>query len=530
MLSRWMAFWQRINAPLLSIAAVVLIGLVYFLGVESERSGFVREVIDPGFRKLSDPVLNAFRAKPPAIAQLKIQLDIVAFDSLMVLSMEAFREGHLDGTGNSVFAGTLLKGDLSVPIVVGLLEGDEREGSRMWPIHVRALPGDTILGMQTFDVLPVLDETPLWSIVLNAVLKEFGHPTLGDVLSEVDLNDQEMGLCVLQGRTDATMLGQWSNGNGPVLRFDDSMVRASKVDMAQRIFSSTPPPQGDWASAPLLMRAGEEILPTRRARHAIDRLEAFRGGILSAAEVFDVETVARLLAVCDLLGTQSAMDWWDLQFLVDSTSGKLVPVAPHLRTNAPITSLQGAMVVGNELLAIQGRELAIHFLSDTTIQRHYLAYLDTFSTAGYWQNLMARTEDQWEPARKVVHAEYPRLDLDTMILVHDRTVIYQTLHPSDMVLAYMRDSQFGGSSVAIANVHSLPVEIIALVYSNLDTVYLDAPIRLAAHLKDRPLTYGTVPIMDYRRAEKPSAILARLSPGLTVRKVPIRMWTTLGAN
>lgn len=529
MFSRWTGFWQRINGPLLSIAAVVLIGLVYYLGVESERTGFVQEVLDPGFRKLSDPVLNAFRAKPPAIAKFQIQLDPVAFDSLMALSVEAFRQGHVEGPGSSVFAGTLLFGERSVPVVVGLLEGEEREGDRMWPLHVRALPGDSLLGMQTFDVVPVLDETPLWSMVLNAILKEHGHPTLGEALAEVDLNDREMGLCVLQGRTDATMLAGWMNGNGPVLRFDDTMVRASKVAMAQRIFPSTPPSQGDWASAPLLMRAGEETLPTRRARHAIDRLEAFRSGKLRAAEVFDIEKVARLLAVCDLLGTQSALDWWDLQFLVDSITGSLVPVAPHLRSHAPISAIQGALLVGNELMDTPGRELAAHFLMDTTIQRHYLAYLDTLSEPGNWRALLAMTSARWEPARKVVHAEFPRLDLDTTILVHDRAVIHQTLWPSDLVLAYMRDSQFGSSSVAIANVHGLPVEIIGLVYSNLDTVLLASPVRLAAHLKDRPLTYGMVPIDD-RRTEKPSAILARLSVGLAVRTVPIRMWTTLGAN
>ena len=37
--------------------ALVLIGLVYFLGVRTERTGFVREVLDPGLKRITNPVL-----------------------------------------------------------------------------------------------------------------------------------------------------------------------------------------------------------------------------------------------------------------------------------------------------------------------------------------------------------------------------------------------------------------------------------------------------------------------------------------
>ena len=73
MVKDWKHRASRIGVPLLQIAAIVLIGLVYFLGIRSERTGFVRDVIDPGFRKLSDPVLNVFRGKPPPVADITVQ-------------------------------------------------------------------------------------------------------------------------------------------------------------------------------------------------------------------------------------------------------------------------------------------------------------------------------------------------------------------------------------------------------------------------------------------------------------------------
>ena len=91
MFRSWLDRSRKMILPLLNLAALVLIGLIYALGVRSERTGFVRDVIDPGFRKLSDPVLNAFRGKPPPVAQLSLELDGAAWDSLNVLAELAFQ-------------------------------------------------------------------------------------------------------------------------------------------------------------------------------------------------------------------------------------------------------------------------------------------------------------------------------------------------------------------------------------------------------------------------------------------------------
>ena len=240
--------WARLKAkaskllPWLSqLVAIVLIGLVFFLGVRSERTGFVREVIDPGFRKLRDPVLNAFRAKPPEVNVLRIQLDPANFDSLIALSDKALNTRSVPVDGNAVLMATIHIGEREVPVVLGLREGTAIPGAyTTWPLYVRTLPGDTVLGMQTFDMLPIVNEAPLWSILLHAVLRSAGHASLQSAVAEVELNERSLGLYVLQGRPDHTMLARWSRGNGQVLRFDDALLMDARAMMEERKFPRSP--------------------------------------------------------------------------------------------------------------------------------------------------------------------------------------------------------------------------------------------------------------------------------------------------
>jgi len=531
MFERWPEHSRRIATPLVKVAAIVLIGLVYFLGISSERTGFVRDVIDPGFRKLSDPVLNAFRDKPPPVASIALELDSASYDSLLVLQKLALQQGRVQHDGNTLFAATVRSGDRSVPMVVGLREGLVLPvRSKHWPLHIRTLPGDTVLGMQTFDLVPVLDDTPLWSFLLHAVLREQGNVTFGQALAEVQMNGKGIGLYMLQGRPDDTAIARWAHGSGPVLRFDDDMLRDAREAMSARAFPSTPPPQGDWMAAPLLLHSSGGARNSRRAQKAVRRMEAFRSGDLSASFVFDVPHTARLLAMCDLLGTQEAMDWWNVRFLVDSITEQFIPIPLHITRHAPIANIQAEGSSEASAIRTSGGELAARLLADTTLYAQYIAYLDTFSESGWWEATKERTKLVWEPARKAVNAEYPRIDLDMTIITHDRTVILQSLEPTNLVLAYMRDAEKQPDGIALANVHSLPVEVVAVVMNDGDTIPLPAGLQLIPRKKDRPLHYIVLPLAVLHERGTPKAVLVRLAPSLPIRSVPIRSWSTFGAN
>lgn len=519
--------WERTRSALLGAAALVLIGLVFYLGTRSERSGFVSEVLDPGFRRLSDPVLNAFRGRPPTVARLKLTMTPEALDTLDARSERAFRDRYLTTSGNNSIPAQLTNGTQEIPVVASLRDGALLTARpRQWPLHIRALPGDTVQDMQTFDVVPITDEAPLWSMVLQAVLADQGQAAVGSGIAEVEINGRDLGLCALFGRTDATMLEHWSRGSGPVLRFDDGLLMNANSAMAERSFPSVAPPQGDWLAAPLLLQGGEVERHTGRARKAIQRMEGFRAGTLKASVVFDAHDLARTMALCDLLGMADALDWWNLRFLVDSVSEDLVPIPLHTTSRAPIDAVLAEHLGGKSNIH-PGREVVDRALSDPFVHGLYIAYLDTFTMEGWWEVARERTRPRWEHARQVINAEFPRLDLDPAVVEHDRRVIRQALYPKDLALAYVSDTLASTDGVVIANVHALPIEVISVILSTGDTTQLAKPLRLDPRPRDKPLRYAFLPL---NVPGSPREVLVRIGPTMRPKAVRIRTWSSFGAN
>jgi hypothetical protein len=518
---------ERVRTLLLGGSVLVMIGLIFYLGARSERSGFIREVVDPGFRKLSDPVLNAFRGRPPAVTRMVLALEPAALDSLEARSERAFRDRHLDPANNQPLPAQMEINGHVRTVQVMLHDGPLLTGiPRQWPIQVLAAAGDTILGLRTFDLIPLVDEAPLWSILHQAIRSDQGLAAMGAGIAEVSVNGRASALHVLFGQPDNTAFAAWSHGSGPVLRFDDGLYRTATMAMDERGFPSLSPPQGDWLSAPLLVQGADDALRANRARQAIGRMEGFRSGKLMASQVFAPYELAKSMALCDLLGVAAALDWWNLRFLVDSTTEQLIPLPQHITTHAPISATLAEEALAR-VSAPPGREFVDRALSDPLIHDLYLTYLDSFSTPGWLEVVRARTEPQWARTRAVINAEKPRVDLDFAIVEHDRQVIRQALHPKNLALAYVTDTLVATDGVVIANVHALPLLVTGVVLSTGDTTRFQTPLRLAPRLRDQPLRYTYLPMSV---PGSPREVIVKLNSTVAPRSVRIRTWSSFGAN
>ena len=516
----------RVRSALLGGATLVLIGLVFYLGTRTERSGFMREVIDPGFRSLSTPVLKAFRGKPPPVTHLELEMDPASWDSLETWSERAFNQQRI----GLVPAPAPLQAMLSInerSLPVHISTHDDlfpTDRPRFWPFEVSLDGTDTLLAMQRFEIQPFTDDGLLWAILFQAVMADQDLVASQVSILEISVNGRDLGLAGSFGTVDATLKAQLPGATGHVLRFDDALLLNTRRSMAERKLASKPPPQGDWLASPLLIQGGtDRYIAT--ARSAVQRLEAFRAGSLTASSLFDPDALARLLALSDLIGAHDALDWWNLRFVVDSTRQELsVLPRPALR-HAAIPAILAEQTY--ERVNDPGRAFVDRVLVDPLVNDLYLAYLDTFSTEGWWEVVRERTRSAWEPARKVINADLPEIDLDLQVVLHDRTVIHQTLVPRDIALAYVNDTLVSTDGVVIANVHGLPFNVVGVVLTTGDTTLLRAPVRLEPRARDRPLRYTYLPLSV---PGSPRDILVKVCSRCATRSVRIRTWSSLGSN
>ena len=532
--TRWKAVARRALGLLTPAVALLLIAMMYFLGVYSERTGFVDQVLDPGLKRITHPVLNAFGGKPPVVHQLQLVLKDDTLDSLRAVRDQALLEGWLSVADNPRFACTVQADGRQITGLVNLKEGTaERLRDRHWPFHLRLHAGDTVQGMQGCDLLPVRDASVLHAWVFGQALHREGLPAFLYRFTDLRINGRDHGLYVMEGRLDSTALLRWGRGRGPVMRFDDGLLENTRKASAQRAFASDAGPQADWLSAPVLALRMQQVLAdpagALRYRQAVQALEDLRAGRLPARAVLDVDPLARLLALSDLLGAQESTAWWNLRFLADSTSGKLLAIPQRGIAGTPINALQ--VLQTREPLRFPARSSGFHerLFGDSLLYVRYIAYLDTFSTAGWLEDLLLGTAHELGRQERIVSGELPQAQLDRRIYEHCRTVIRQTLRPHDLALAYTQDAQGTRRRIAVANVHALPLVVRGSV-TGTDTVALSRPVVLWPRERDKPLSYTYLTVEMPPGQQGTMDLLVEVLGLPERRRVAVRAWSTFSAN
>jgi hypothetical protein len=494
---RWNALFETARRYVIPLVALLLIGLVYFLGIRSERTGFVTEVLDPGFKRITHPVLNAFRGKPPVVTQLAIALESRDADSLAQVQDRILVNGWLDAHENVQLPISLVIGDRNLSGLIALHEGPvDRSLGKRWSFQVLLPPSDTLLGMRSFDLMPVRDAAPVHGRWLHAALHDLDLPVLENALVELSVG-KDLGLYVMEGRADSLWISQQGAGNAAVLRFDDALHIHARVGVEDLPFPIDAPSRSEWMSAPILAtqlsNGGGAASAVRRTKRAVEDLEGFRAGRLLASSVFDAGSVAKLLAVCDVLGAQATTNWWNLRFMPDSVSGKVILFPQRLMAGTPITSIIPLRGAAPWNPASPPTDLIGKLLADPVIYTLYINWLNTLSGPEWLDQLWERhsTElDQWD---RIVRGEYPSAELDRRVLEHCSMVAHRTLHPREPVLAYTQFDQGGSPWIAVSNVHDLPISITATIIDQ-DTLHYARPVVIRPREQGKPLTYTRLPL------------------------------------
>jgi hypothetical protein len=516
------------------MVALLLIAMMYFLGVYSERTGFVEQVLDPGIKRITHPVLNAFRGKPPVVPQLRIVVSEEDLDSLRAVREHALLEGWLGQEGNPRFACVVEADGVRMTGRLNLKEGpSDRLRDRHWPYHVRLDDGRTVQDMQGFDLQPVRDGRSLHAWMFSQALVHLGLPSFLHAFTDVRLNGRDQGLYVMEGRLDTTALRRWGRGSGPVMRFDDGLLESTRKAGSQRHFQSDPGPQGDWMAAPILALRMQQVMddPTsaQRFRQAMQTMELFRAGRLPATAVMDGERLAQLLALGDVLGAQGTTSWWNLRFLADSLSGRLLALPQRYIAGEPISTLQVLRSPEPIRFPALGSDFHQRVFGDSLLYMDYMAYLDTFSAPGWVEDLLLGMAPALSAQERIVGGEIPTAGLDRTILEHCRTVVRQNLQPRDLMLAYTQTQQGPRRRIAMANVHALPVVVHGHVIKG-DTIPWAKPLILWPRERDRPLTYTHTTIDLAASPDGTPELLAGILGLPATRSIPVRTWSTISAN
>ncbi len=482
----------RIFQPVLILA---LIGLVYHLGIHSERTGFVRQVLDPGLKRIVLPVLNAFRGRPPEAGRLALIIDPTSMDSLTAIRDRAMTAGVLDEGKDTWFpASVVWKGD-TMPAELRLKGGlIDHLRTNKWSYRIRLTAGGAVEGMGTFSIQHPNTRNFCHEWIFHRTLADQGLPHLAYGFIDVEINGRDLGIHAIEQHFDSLFLARLGLP-GPVIKFDDEPRIATLREMNQRPFDSEPPMQGGWQSAPIEAFGEKHLSPAAAARfhEAADALDRFRQGRATTTEVFDASALARLFALSDLLGAQHSNDWRNLRFVPDSTGERLLPIGFDANAGEPIQAIRALREAGPLRFDPNATGFYDRLFSDTLFYRAYISALEACSAPGWLEGLLSRLRPELDSVQAVVLGEFPSAAADTTIYLHDRTVIRQTLHPADVAIAYLRRDAHGLPVLSVANAQALPLRITALMVDGERMAYPGSPV-IVPRARDASIQYVEPPL------------------------------------
>lgn len=535
LLRRMRHLQERLRTWVPQVLALLLILLAFGLGIHSERSGFVRDVLDPGLKRITLPVLNAFRGTPPPVHTLRISMEQEVIDSLSAIRDRALEAGVLNEGKDVYFPAMLHWQQDSLPATLRLKGGLlDHLRTHKWSFRVRLQPGDTILGMETFSLQHPNTRNFTHEWLFHRALAHVGVPHLKYDLIDVHINGKDLGLHAIEQHFDSTLLARLGRGSGPILKYDDEVRIGALREMAERMFDSEPPIQAGWIAAPVDVFHGKwaRATPARAARfqQGVLALEGFRNGTRSTSEVFDHVAMAKLFALSDLLGAQHSNDWRNLRFLVDSLSGKLVPIGFDGNAGEPIPAIRALREQGPIRFGPSPTENFYERLfSDLVFFEAYIAYADTFSAMGWLEQMLASQQEELGRAVEVVRGEFPNFRHSLEVYLHDRVVMRQTIRPGYMGAAYLHERGQGRYTIAVTNAHALPIRIHGYL-AGTDTIVVEKEIILPPRDPGSPLTYRRISIVGIPQDTPITGVLASV-PGIGApQRIKMKEWTTLEAQ
>ncbi|MEZ4703313.1 MAG: CotH kinase family protein [Rhodothermales bacterium] len=459
----------------LSIGGVValmvcLSALTFWIGaLLTQRQAFDPEATASSLMQapvtLANRVESALLARPEQIA---IDIKHTDFQWIAYKRETALRMGQLIASDDDYVPARLtsngktydvtlrLKGDL-----VDHLAGDK------WSFRVHVKGDQTVFGMNTFSIQDPGTRNYLAEWVYHRALEREDVLSLRYDFIGVTINGKYMGIYALEEHFDKRLIEHRNRREGPILRFseqplwDDVFDLTEFKDMASATSSTFEATYIDAFKSQSIQR---DPVQYNQYLHALSLLTDFRSGAMPAHAVFDVERMARFMALSELLGSKHGAVWRNIRFYYNPITARIEPIGYDALSGTQIGAIWAS---GNGFDASDYPDaLQRILLQDTTFFAAYVGELERVADPAYFAGLQEDLRDEWVRKERIVHLDNPEYAFPYASVDHNRRLIDFGLHPVDALRAHLLGHDSGSVQLELAATHFLPVYVDALALND----------------------------------------------------------------
>ena len=338
----------------------------------------------------------------------------------------------------------------------------EHQGVKKWSFKVQLKGDNRFMGMQSFSLMDPRRRNYMMEWLYRMALKEGGVISKDYGFINVSINGKDMGLYAFDEEFDKTMIERNQRRDGPILSFQDDSFWLEKAAFA----TLSPNEWGDYyLSAPIEIKDLKDNIITKHSQDAIDLISAFRRGDLPVSKVFDIDKLAKSMALGDLFKNSHGFLPFNSVFYYNPIIHRLEPIPDD---NFSELTLARDGVFRYDDFRMTGIYLD-QITSDFDFAEAYLSELKRVASKSFLDNLLLKYSKEIEENTKAFRADWISSnisDLPYNKLYRNIDVLSEVLNPHTAVIANFEKSDFDGISLKIASSTALPIELISITYNN----------------------------------------------------------------
>ncbi len=412
---------------------------------------------------------KSFAMDPP---MLTITVDKKGMEELQGVVDRALDKGVIEEEGNNYVKADLAVNDEGAFKVKLRIKGkmtDHVEGKK-WSFRVVVKKDGAFLGMKRFSLQHPGTRNYLCDWFYHRLMKGEGIIALRYGFCKVTLNDDDLGVYAYEEHFGPELLENNARMKGPIVRFDPSLFWQHRMNGLDGVHVDDA--FGAYQAAALDAFNSDYIAKNPQQKkyfeEAIALMDAFRRGDLKASEVFDVDRIARQLAIIDLVGGQHSMDWSDVKFWFDPMTKRFQPISYESFSANPTKELAGAYRFTGPFA--ESDDLHTAFFKDPEIFAAYVHHLERISRKSYLDSAFTALKGPLDTASATMYGEFPYKELDRTIYYTNQIAIKRMLDVPKGFHAYTQApssrsvGNFSGDTLtlSIVPVNSIPMQVDSL--------------------------------------------------------------------
>jgi hypothetical protein len=472
---------------LLTLYTLLILATGYILKKNNFYGGILKPVLLKNYKGAVN-YLNSFSADPEKIIidikhqdYLKLAFqrqEALKNQSLFFAAGEGWIPATLTNRGKTIRTDVRLKGS----------NAPHWEDDRAWSLKFKIKDGDTLFGMKRFALQGVWNRGFMNAWYWNKLLRYCGLISLRYDFVDVTLNGNHFPVYAIEENFEKQLLYNNNLREGPIFWANLAPLKSLKAI-------------GFYQSK----KYEKNLEYMKMVQTAENQIEAFREGVLPLSKVFDINKIAKLVALMGLVGEYHSLQHGQGRSgVLHPRSRLLIPTRSEILGWSgtaqarwylnPITGLIEPIAYDNngikmDVLIGLGRRFINHqnrnsdwiwpivLFHDKLFFKKYIESLEEFSDKIFLDRFFSEIEEEEHKRLNLLHRSYPFYELDRKADYYkNRREIKKQLHPTKSLIAYFDGVSKGERilNLDITNIHGFPIEILGVT---LDDINIITPLK-----------------------------------------------------